>query len=249
MMNKSYKVRVLLLLAIPISLLYVLVSKSTAVQGYLSNPDTLKQLLLSFGILAPLAIIFIQAFQGLVSIFPSQITTIVSGFIFGPIFGLIYSLIGATLGSFIAFFISRRYGKSVALKIFTKRNLVHFNMFFKEKKLAALFVARIIPLFPNDLISFAAGLTNIKWRDFIFVSTTGFIFQMIILTYFGAELATGTVSVPVIVIAIVLVLLLVVVLFRNKIKEILIEDLCELKKEGKKIEEAIEKEFKSLKLW
>src|SRR3989344_534736 len=230
----------LLLLAVGYS-----ITESDLFRHYLSNPDALKQFVLGFGLLAPLAVIILQAFQTTISIIPSQLTTIVSGFVFGPVLGLVYSLIGAMLGSSLVFALSRKYGKRLALRLhlFDKKDIVHFHLFFKRKKVWALFLARVLPLFPNDLISFAAALTGMRFRDFTFFSTLGFVFQMLILTYLGSELSQGRVSMPLIVITILVIILLIIFLFKKQIKLLLIKDLRSLEKEGRTIED----EFRKIK--
>jgi len=243
--KRHHKIRYIFLILILIAV-YFLVSESTIVKQFISDPDSLKRLVLNFGILAPLAIIILQFFQTTISIIPSQITTIIAGFIFGPFLGLLYSLIGAFFGSMFVFLLARKYGKNLALKFFEKKDLIHFNVFFRQKKLWTLFLARITPLFPNDLVSFCAGLTKIKLRNFNLISSIGFIIQMIILTYFGAELSTGKISSSLIIISIVVTLLLLIAIFEKKIKKIIIKDYHKIEKEGKIIEKAVEKEFKKI---
>lgn len=205
--------------------LYFLVARSNIVHHYFNNPELLKEVILSFGILAPLAIIILQTFQTTISIIPSQLTTIVAGFAFGPILGLVYSLIGAALGSAITFSFSRRYGKKLSEKLFEKKELAHFHRFFKQKKLWALFLARMAPIFPNDVVSFAAGLTKIKFRNFNVVSTIGFVTQMIVLSMFGSRLAEGEFSFATIFFSVLVGILFLVVVFKKKIKKVLIKDI------------------------
>ena len=237
-MKKRGRIIQLILLAVGVAILSYIISNTPLVKEYLANPEALKTLIISFGILAPLAIILLQAFQTTISIIPSQITTILAGFLFGPILGLIYSLIGAFLGSAFIFQISRKYGDQLALKFFDKKELAHFHHFFKQKGLWALFLARMTPLFPNDLVSFAAGLAEIRFRNFNVVSSFGFVIQMIILTYFGAELSSGRLSAPLIIGFILVSLLFLAVIFRTQFKRIFIKDLHKIEKE---IEKEIEK--------
>ena len=243
--KRHHRLRWILLILIIIAV-YFLASESLIVKDFLSNPQKLKNLILGFGILAPLAIIVLQAFQTTISIIPSQITTIVAGFIFGPILGLTYSLIGAFFGSMFVFLLARKYGKKLALKFFEKKDLVHFNLFLRQKKLWTLFLARTTPLFPNDMVSFCAGLTKIKLRNFNIISSIGFVIQMIILTYFGSELSTGKISLSLIIISVLVTLLLLIAIFEKKIKRIVIKDFHKLEKEGKLLEKGIEKEFKKI---
>jgi len=243
MHRKIPRIRYLLIIIAAIPLLYGL-SESDLFKHYLANPEVLKNAILSLGILAPLAIILLQAFQTTISVIPSQLTTIVAGFVFGPFLGLLYSLIGAFIGSSLVFFLTRKYGEEIALKFFEKKDMVHFNVFFRDKKLWALFLARILPIFPNDLVSFTAALTGMKFRNFSLFSTFGFLMQMLLLTYFGSELARGRISVFLLLISLLVGLLLLVVLFKKRIKRILIKDIHSLEKEGR----LVEKEFKKIKI-
>jgi len=210
--------------------IYYAVSEIPLVKHYFSNPEELKTTIQSLGILAPLAIIFLQFFQTTISIIPSQITTIAAGFIFGPVLGTIYSLIGAFLGSMLTFHLAKKYGKELALKLFDQQDLNHFKHIFQKKPNWSLFLARIAPLFPNDLVSFGAGLTNIKLWNFNLISSLGFLVQLIILTYFGSELATGEVSTPLILITIVVTVFFFIALFEKQIKHLFFKDLHKVEK-------------------
>ncbi len=245
-MKKGLKwLKMVLLLVAIIAILYG-VSQSTLIRNSFSNPNILRSFLLSFGILAPLVLIFLQVFQTVISILPSEITTIVAGFIFGPVLGIVYNTIGTFLGSFLVFLAGRKYGKKLVGDFFSKKDIVHFNLFFKQRGLWALFLARVAPFFPNDVISFAAGLTEVKAWQFNLVSTLGFLVEIVLLTLFGSELAQGRLSMSIIIIGIFIILLLLVSLFKGKIRKLLIRDLSLLEQEGKDAEKFIEKEFRKI---
>lgn len=220
----KFKLFLLVILAILVVLMIVELSA-------FKNPKLIRDFILQFGWLAPLAVIILQVFQSMISIVPSQMTTIAAGYVFGPVVGLVYSLIGSFIGSALIFLISRKYGLRLALRFFPHRDLVHFQAFFNQKKSNALFLARVAPIFPNDLISFAAGLTKINFWKFNLVSTIGFFVQMVILSFFGSGLAEGEINVPLMVISAVVGLLFLVVIFKNKIRKIIIKDIKEVEKE------------------
>ena len=223
--RKISKIKYLFLLLLAI-LFYFLVSE----QSLLADPEVIKSFILNFGAWAPLILILLQALQSMISIIPSQVTTIAAGFLFGPVLGFLYALIGATLGSAAIFLISRKYGKKLALNIFNPREIVHFEAFFKQKKSSALFLARVAPLFPNDVVSFVSGLTDISLGRFTLISTLGFILQIFILVLFGSQLAEGEVSIQLMAISIIIGLLFLVLLFKGQIKKILIKDLHKVEK-------------------
>ena len=236
----------LVLLVSVLALLFWWIAQSQVVQDSLADPEELRWFILKFGILAPLGFIILQMFQTMISIIPSQLTTILAGFIFGPLWGLIYSLIGAFLGSLFIFLLARRYGSKVASFFFTEEEMLHFILFFKQKKLLALFMARITPLFPNDLVSFSAALTDISLFHFNLVSTAGFMVQMVLLTYFGAELREGSFTFPLQAITLVISFLLALFLFKERIHKILIQDLKLLEKGGNTLKKVLRKDFKKV---
>jgi len=208
--RKISKIKYLFLLLLAI-LFYFLVSE----RSLLADPEVIKSFILTFGAWAPLILILLQALQSMISIIPSQVTTIAAGFLFG---------------SAAIFLISRKYGKKLALNIFNPREIVHFEAFFKQKKSSALFLARVAPLFPNDVVSFVSGLTDISLGRFTLISTLGFILQIFILVLFGSQLAEGEVSIQLMAISIIIGLLFLVLLFKGQIKKILIKDLHKVEK-------------------
>jgi len=237
----------LLLIIIIVGVLFFVISQSALVRNSFKDPEALRSFILSFGILAPIGLIVLQIFQTTISIIPSQLTTILAGYIFGPLWGLVYSLIGAFLGSLLIFSLARKYGLKIASFFFTEEEIVHFILFFKQKKLVALFMARIAPLFPNDLVSSAAALTDISVLHFNLVSTAGFMVQMILLAFFGAELREGSVTFPLQLITFVISFLLFLFLFKEKIHKLLIHDLKLLEKSEMTIRKVLWKDFRKSK--
>ena len=238
-MNELHKlVRKLtyIFLLIGIIIAYYFFTSLNIITQYVKNPLLLKEIVLRWEILAPLAIILLQTFQAIISIFPSQVTTVAAGFIFGPILGTLYSLIGSFLGSLTIFLLSRKFGEKIATKIFNKKEIHHYHTFFRQRKRWALFTARIIPILPNDMVSMAAGMTNITLKNFNIISTLGFAVQMIILTYFGSQLAIGSLNIQLLIILIIVVLLVLIAVFHSQLKQVLIKDVY-------KIEKKIEKEI------
>lgn len=244
--HKIIKAAKILAVILFIVLIYYSITTSSWVKTYLEDPNQIKMFVLSFGYLAPLMITLLQAVQNIIPFLPHEITAVAAGFIFGPFWGIVYTLIGAFLGSAVVFEIARKYGKKLAEKVFDKKEVVHFHLMFKKNKAWAVFIARIIPLFPNDLVSFAAGLTDIKFRWFNLASTLGFVLEVVILSYFGSSLTEGLSIVPIVILVAFLGVSSLVVVFKKPIKKFLIKDIHILEKEGKVLEKEIEKEFKKI---
>jgi uncharacterized membrane protein YdjX (TVP38/TMEM64 family) len=83
-------------------------------------------------------------------------------------------LIGAMIGTCLAFGLSRRYGPRVILKLFGESGLRQVQRFkFKpDREFEAIVLMRVFTGVISELISYGAGLTNIKFRNFFFGTIT-----------------------------------------------------------------------------
>ena len=71
----------------------------------------LKETVRSWGMMAPLVFMAIQALQVIISPIPGEITGPVGGALFGVWWGIVYSTIGLTLGTLFCFWVGRRGGE------------------------------------------------------------------------------------------------------------------------------------------
>lgn len=149
------------------------------------GPNDIQKYVTSFGKLAPLVYIIMFALVPL-TLFPDSILAIGGGVIFGLYKGYIYTLIGALIGSSLSFYISRKLGRNFVKKI-TKEKLDYIEQMINSKGFFVILLLRLIPLFPFDVISYGAGLTNIKYRDFIFATIVGTIPGILVFTNIGAQ--------------------------------------------------------------
>jgi len=209
-----------------------------------SDPEAVKQFISGFGIYAPLVFILLQILQVVIFIIPGSVFTISGGYVFGVILGTIYSLIGIMIGSIFVFYVSRKFGRPFVEKIINPKELEHFDVFFKKRGKIALFATRLIPiLFPTDVVSFSAGMTPIKFKDYILFSFLGFIPHLFILSFFGEELTHG-INLVMIIILTILGFGILAYLFRHEIKVFYIKEIKEYEKKLKSIEEKSLEEIK-----
>lgn len=128
--------------------------------------------LLQFGGAAPLVYIALLAISVVISQIPNVPLAIAAGMLFGTFYGGLYSIIGGMLGSLACFTIARFLGVAFLKKVFGK--IPEFSEQCKETHLGLLiFLARLVPFFSFDLISYCSGLTNIRTRTFLFATLLG----------------------------------------------------------------------------
>ena len=73
----------------------------------------LKETVRSWGWMAPLVFILIQALQVVIAPIPGEVTGPVGGALFGTTWGLVYSTIGLTIGTLICFGLGRAWGEPI----------------------------------------------------------------------------------------------------------------------------------------
>ena len=171
--------------------------------------NAVKSFVASFGILAPFIHILFVALAVVISPLPSIPLVIMAGTLFGGFFGGIYSIIGGWLGAMTAFFIARKLGKAFVEKKFKNIMKVYDSLTERNLFLIVL-ISRMIPLFNFDLISYAAGLTNLRIWEFGLATFIGMIPVTFIFSYSGNYITGGNVGITVLLSLAIIVLVYVI---------------------------------------
>ncbi|MGL5693293.1 MAG: TVP38/TMEM64 family protein [Peptostreptococcaceae bacterium] len=176
--------------------------------------DEIKAYVESFGNVGPLVYIIMFALVPL-TLFPDSILAIAGGLIFGLGKGYIYTTIGALIGGSISFYISRYWGRDIVKKI-TKEKLDKIEHMVNNQGFTIIFLLRLIPLFPFDVISYGAGLTCVKYKDFILATLIGTIPGILVFTNLGAQVVNIGSNNFYISIALLILLFIVSIALKNK---------------------------------
>lgn len=156
---------------------------TTANRLNLTDLASVKSFILSFGSLAPIVYILMFTFVPL-TLFPDAILAIASGTIFGLFWGTVYTMIGAACGATLSFFIARFLGRDVVMKLL-KHNAQWFDEGVERQGFLIILVMRLVPLIPFDVISYGAGLSKIKFWDFLVGTLIGIIPGVVIYVNLG----------------------------------------------------------------
>jgi len=147
------------------------------------NPHSIKNYISSFGMSAP--IIYIVMFTIVpLTFFPDAVLAVAGGMVFGLGLGTLYTIIGAVCGGTLAFFISRTFGRGLVEKLIKGKG-EWFEDGIEKRGFLFIFILRLIPLVPFDVISYGAGLSKIKYKDFALATSVGIIPGVLIYTNLG----------------------------------------------------------------
>jgi uncharacterized membrane protein YdjX (TVP38/TMEM64 family) len=183
----------LLIAAVLFGLLYLLSvgfrSEVNQALGLLGRGDIagLRDYILSFGIWAPIASCFLMVLQALVAPVPSFLITFANGLAFGVFWGWMLSLFGHVLAAAVCFWISRSLGRVPVEVLVGKTGLESADRWFARWGMYAVFVGRLVPGVAFDVISYAAGLTRMRFRNFLIATTLGIFPQTFLYSYLGRQ--------------------------------------------------------------
>lgn len=140
---------------------------------HIFSTEAMMNLLERHTIIAP--VIFLGIYAIAPSLFlPSIPITLAAGFFWGPVWGVVFSITGATIGACLPFFLSR-----YLLPDFIKNKVSPQRWQWLQDKVnqhgwKAVAFARLIPVFPFNLLNYLFGLTPIAfvqylWSTFVFM--------------------------------------------------------------------------------
>ena len=183
--------RVVISICIVVSLVvgYVILSR-TSVITLLEDGTALQQWIQQLGVAGPIVIISLMTIAIIMSPIPSAPIALAAGAAYGHTAGTVYVAIGSELGAIIAFFIARLVGTDVMQKWVGDR-LSKTMLGSQNTLMGIVFISRLLPFISFDMISYAAGVTPLKFWRFAIATLAGIIPASFLLAHFGSELASG----------------------------------------------------------
>ena len=141
----------------------------TGLYSVLRSEDSLEAYLEKAGPWMAVLFIVLQFLQVVILPIPSTITVVAGSVLFGPLLGSIYSLIGIVLGSLVAFIVGRYAGYKVVAWLIGKETLDKWLKKVKGKDKLMLSAMFLLPVFPDDVLCFVAGLSSMSIWFFLAV--------------------------------------------------------------------------------
>ena len=149
-----------------------------------------------FGV-AGLALLVVAYIVACIFMLPGAILTLGAGFMGATLWpenlglallgGSVAASAGATLGATAAFLLGRTVLRDVAAKrIEGSARFRALDDAIEKNGFKMVFLVRLSPAFPFNILNYALGLTKVRLRDYIFASWIGMIPGMLLYVYLGA---------------------------------------------------------------
>ena len=145
----------------------------------------------SYGKLAILVSFILMVLQSIVAPIPAFLITLSNAAIFGWWQGAILSWSSAMVGAALCFFIARVLGRDAVEKLTSKGAMESIDVFFERYGNYAIAICRLLPFVSFDFVSYAAGLTNMRFWSFFIATGLGQLPATIVYSYVGGTLTGG----------------------------------------------------------
>ncbi len=155
--------------------------------GVLASGDAsvLRDYILSYSVWAPVASAALMVLQALAAFVPSFLLGFANGLAFGPVWGGLLSTVSGALAAAVSFGIARAVGRTPVEAPPAYQSLGAADRWFTRYGAYAVLATRLIPVVSFDVISYAAGLTRMKFWSFLLVITAGMTPACFVYAYLG----------------------------------------------------------------
>jgi uncharacterized membrane protein YdjX (TVP38/TMEM64 family) len=117
---------------------------------------------------------------------PSELVLIAGGLAFEFPFGWIVGALGSIVAAMLGFYISRKGGRTLAIRFVGKKGIKFADNWFNRWGIWAVLLGRFAPFIPFDAISYSAGLTTMKLKNFMIPTIIGTVPRTLFYTSLGS---------------------------------------------------------------
>lgn len=174
---------------IKILIVTILIIAGLSYSSYLT-PEHISSFIESNMITAPVVFIIICAVRPVLFFLPSMGLTIIAGVLFGAVWGTVYVAVGGALSTASGYYFARWLGRGAVLRMAQLSTRVNrLDEWAKERGKNAVLSMRLFNM-PWDIVSYWAGLTGIKFKEFYIASMIPLVPISFLYTYFGSKVFT-----------------------------------------------------------
>lgn len=184
------KIVLIAIIVLTVVLYFAIPSFNATMNNFVSklgslNLESVIELIRGYGAYAAVVSFFLMILQSILSPIPALLITLSNAAVFGWWKGALLSFWSSMVGAALCFYIARTLGRDVVEKITTKTGLAKVDEFFERYGKNSILICRLLPFVSFDIVSYAAGLTPIKFWDFFIATGLGQLPATIVYSYLG----------------------------------------------------------------
>ena len=147
------------------------------------------------GLWGVLVFFVLQVLQVVVAFIPGEPVEVLGGLLYGPWGGFALCMAGIFVGQALVFALVRRFGLPFAALFFERKQIEEFAFLKKSSRLEEVtFLLYFIPGTPKDILCYVAGLTPIRFANFMMISGVARIPSVLSSTFAGGNLSEGNLT-------------------------------------------------------
>ena len=151
------------------AILYALIA--TGFFSVMRDKERLEEYLERSGSWMGVVFVVLQFLQVVILPIPSTVTVVAGAALFGPLVGSLLSLLGIVIGSLVAFLVGKYGGTRIGYWLVGKETLEKWLERIKGKDKLLLTAMFLLPVFPDDVLCFVAGMSSMSLWYFLAVIT------------------------------------------------------------------------------
>ncbi len=156
---------------------------------FVSDPAAFRSWVNAHGIWGRILFLVMQVVQVVIALIPGEPLELGAGYAFGAAEGTALCMLGTAVGSALVFGLVRRWGRPLAELFFTADKLNALPILKNPRRLNALvFLLFLIPGTPKDLLTWAVGLTPIRFGDYFWLTLVARVPSIVTSTVSGSAL-------------------------------------------------------------
>lgn len=160
----------------------------------------------------------LQCLQIIVAFIPGEVTEVVAGMLYGPWLGTLIIMLGVITASAIVYWLVHFLGAPFVRSMVPTAYLTKLRQFELEGKLnVVVFVLFLIPGLPKDVFTYLIGLTDMKARTFVLLSSVGRVPGVFVTAFAASGLASGDILESVLIFIALAIVAIVGLVFRDRI--------------------------------
>lgn len=173
--SRQKHIHCLSIVVMTIILAFLIVMMKAYFDGHFNSVESLRKYISKFGYFGPVFLTVFQAVQVVLPVLPGFLGCAVGSVMFGPFVGFLCNYIGICVGSITAFFLAKRFGAPLIRDIFPSGKYQKWAARAETSKsyITFLFLAMLLPMFPDDYLCYLSGITEIKTKTFIWIIVLG----------------------------------------------------------------------------
>lgn len=142
--------------------------------GTFTSLEAMQSWVDGFGAAGPVLYIIAQAAQVVVPVIPGGVGIVAGPMLFGFFEGFLYNYIAIVIGSMIDFWVGRHLGLPVVRAFFPAKLIDKYVEWTRRPYFVRGFAAAIfLPVAPDDLLCYLAGMTGMDWKKFTLIIILG----------------------------------------------------------------------------